>query len=322
MRVDIPFRQTTIALVILLLGLLASCASTPKREAVIYEGRQGAVYLEALSPAAARADHPVTIDASTLGLVLSALYIQDEEGMLQSLLAGKAKPVRVFSDEEVRFLAPLLATAFSKAASHQQVAFSVVHPVDGGREMTKASVFASGPSLHLTLDQYRDNPNRLPPGEAAGRRLPDRTGLAHRTVLFLPEAAGLDDREQRFARRGLPPVTLVVNYDLLKKAAQPSQGPMTATEGRPTAGPPSDRRSAGPAPESSPHEPPSTGAVKSEGPAHDLQALKELIVQKDLEIEALKGELRELRRRMQKNETEPKTSPKRTPKKSAPNGTP
>ncbi|MGH7232974.1 MAG: hypothetical protein ACREJU_16690 [Nitrospiraceae bacterium] len=335
MRLHITPRRTAIVAMIALWGFITSCASNPKREAVIYEGPRGAVYLEALSPASSQADHPAAIDAPALGLVLSALYIQDKEGLLQSLLAGKPKPVRVFSDKEIRFLTPFLWTALSKASPRQQVGFFVTHPVDPGQEMTKASIFASGPSLYLTLNQYRDNPDRMPASETFGRRLPDSSGLSHRTVLFQPVAAGIDEHEPPFARRGTSPVTLVVNYEQLKKAARSLQGSVAASATDsvktgiipPPTGSRSDARSTDTAAEKqgfgAPHQPTSPGPVKSEVPAsQDLPSLKELIVQKDLEIEALKGELRELRRQLSKQQAESKSAEKRTPKKHSPNARP
>ncbi|HKO30730.1 MAG TPA: hypothetical protein VJU54_06305, partial [Nitrospiraceae bacterium] len=131
-------------------------------------------------------------------------------------------------NEEIEYLAPLLADGIARAASDQQVGFRVIQagtpasPQSGGLAfcssslrspgvcsseqplLTEGSLYVNGRSLYLTLTDYR---HRLEEGETsnkADRRIANPTGLANRTVHFVPESAARSTN-----------ATLVIDYDLL-----------------------------------------------------------------------------------------------------------
>jgi hypothetical protein len=84
--------------------------------------------------------------------------------------------------------------------------------------------------------------------------------------------------------------TLVVDYSLLATlpASQPSPAASSASHALPAAA-------------SSPAKPAGQAAPTGE----ELQSVKELIIKKDMELEALKKELRSLRRQLTEREAEP-----------------
>jgi Short C-terminal domain len=69
-------------------------------------------------------------------------------------------PTEAFGEEERRYLAPLLATAFAKARRDEWVVFYLSHPREqrggpGVREVTSGGFFVEGEQLHFLLANYR-----------------------------------------------------------------------------------------------------------------------------------------------------------------------
>ena len=58
--------------------------------------------------------------------VLRGVIVKDSRGLLANLVAGKSGAVRAFRDEDIEYLAPLLVEGLTRAAPDQQVGFSVV----------------------------------------------------------------------------------------------------------------------------------------------------------------------------------------------------
>src|SRR5213593_2646881 len=156
-----------------------ACASPPRPELIFHEGPKGSVYLQRASDRSFQAAHPIKLDSSLITRVLRGVRVQDLKGTVETLFASQPKVVRAFSDEDTEFLAPLLATAFSQAASDQQVGFRLTYPSTGrsisgrvgagvgssdpplnslGPEITSGTLYAYGLSLYLTLTQFRHAP--------------------------------------------------------------------------------------------------------------------------------------------------------------------
>ena len=104
--------------------LFPGCSTGPEPVIQIDESHQGAVYLKRISDRSFQAAHPITIDPSTIALALSGIVIRDNQGSLQNHV-GTADTRRAFSGSEVGYLAPLITEALRRAASDQQVEFTV-----------------------------------------------------------------------------------------------------------------------------------------------------------------------------------------------------
>ena len=295
---------------VLLTGItlaVAACATGPEMDVTIHESERGAVYVERIPDRSFHAAHPITLSADTMARVLRGVVVTDSRGLLANLAAAKPgallaagskpKALRVFRDEDVEYLAPLLVEGLTRAASDQQVVFHVVQigapisPQSGGVAfcwdsvrlpgtcvseqplLTEGSLHAYGRSLYLTLTEYR---HRVKPGETINKA--DATGLGNHTVHFVPESAKRPD-SYRNARS--TDATLVIDYDML--ATMPAASDMQPTTAQP--------------PTSASGEP----------------------TQRDTDMDELRKELQEIKKKLAEQETartgsSPSVSPKSPPR--------
>jgi len=232
---------------VLLTGItlaLSACATGPELDLTIHESERGAVYVERIADRSFQAAHPITLSADTMARVLRGVVVKDTGGVLGSLVGSKPQTMQVFGNEDVEYLAPLLADGLARAASDQQVGFRIVQvsepvsPQSGGLAFcassvrfpgacsseqplfTEGSLYVYGRSLYLTLTEFR---HRLEPGETNSKtapRMSNPNGLANRTVHFVPESAARSTN-----------ATLVINYDLL--ATMPAASYMQPTSAQP-----------------------------------------------------------------------------------------
>jgi hypothetical protein len=115
---------------LLLTGLtlaLSACATGPDLDITVHESDRGAVYLERIPDRSFRASHPMTLSADTMTRVLRGVIVKDSRGpVLGNLIPGKSEVGRAFEEKDVEYLAPLLVAGLTRAASDQQVGFRVV----------------------------------------------------------------------------------------------------------------------------------------------------------------------------------------------------
>ena len=292
------------------------CTFSPQPELTIHDSPKGSVYLARVSDKAFQAAHPIKLDPAIISRVLRGVYVQGEKTALQSLFTTQKQSVRVFSDEETEFLAPLIAMALAQAASDQQVSFLLnqigapTYSQKGGaalgssepplsltpKEITSAMLYAHGLSLHLTLTQYRHRPERADTIHGANRYYPDPTGLAEHQVAFLPREVLRPDSYKQPNFSGDPDVTtFAIDYQALAALPeQPAAVPGVAPAGAPAAAAP---------PVVVPHT------------TSELESVKESITKKDAEVEALKKEMETIKRQL--NEQQKPAQPKRKSKPSA-----
>src|SRR5207249_8656814 len=99
---------------------MTGCASITGK---IHQSSRGSVYLEEVPDWSFEAAHPISIDPTTLAQVLSGVRIEERKSIYRTTSDMEPKAVRAFSDDEVEFLAPLLATALSKADPEELIGF-------------------------------------------------------------------------------------------------------------------------------------------------------------------------------------------------------
>ena len=303
--------------------LTLGCAS-PHPVVTIHESPQGAVYLEPLSDRQTEASHPIKVDPSVIVGVLNGLSVSEASTSVDRLFSTTPKSARAFSDDEAAYFAPLITTALSKASPVQRVQFRVVRlasplwrPEGGGAgvgssapsktgyqpETTSGSVYAYGRSLHLTLTEYRHRDVRPDTIGGPNRYFPDPSGLDGRQLLFAPEAALRPDTYRRPGEA--PETTLVIDYEALGRQARVGavarETPSAVVSNRSEAFREDDRKSA-----SSLSEPTEATRSSARPPAStsDADMLKDLIVRKDMELESLKNEVKELRRQLDERDVQ------------------
>lgn len=257
-------------------GLFA-CATGPDVDLVLHTSQAGSVSLERFHGRSFQAAHPVRLAPETIERVLRGLRIKPTQRALQTLIVGEPEAIRVFADEDVSYLAPLLAEGLARAASDQQVGFrvSTISPtMDSSEpvpqyapgESVSGSLYAYGRSLYLTLTRVRQQKERGDSPRRPERGLPDATGLSNHVVSFVPSSALRPDtyRDARSTN-----ATVIIDYEML--AYLPAE----------TAPSP-----AGMAPLNGGTEP-----AKSPPPTRDA------------EIEALRQEIREIKKKLAEQES-------------------
>lgn len=295
---------------------LIACTSVPQQEIVIHASPKGSVSLRALPDRSFKATHPLSLESAIIARVLRGIQVQEQRRLLQALLAGGPTAAQAFSDDDTDFLAPLIATALSKATPPQEVAFRVVHPRSLGTETTGGFLYASDRFLYVTLTHYRYNPAGAATDSKPDRHLPDTFELGGHRVLFTPEAAW--NFEGKHRNRGpsgeTANITLVIDYGLLfQLPAQQSQTVLGVKEADPI-------KQAPPA-EISPANP--TKPVSEDSSSlGELRALKDHILKKDMENEALKEEIKALQLKLADEEAELSKLKKRKGKKEQPKAHP
>jgi hypothetical protein len=308
---ELPMSHHPRLALVLLSGItlaLSACATGPDLDLTIHESERGAVYVERFPDRSFQASHPITLSADTMARVLRGVVVKDGRGFLGNLVAGKPEAVRAFRDEDVEYLAPLLVEGLTRAASDQQVGFRVVQiggpinsqsvgpvfcwssvrfpgtclseqpPGPAAAESIKGSLYAYGRSLYLTLTEYRHPLERGETTNMANRRISNPSGLANRTVHFVPESA---KRSDSYRTAHSTDATLVIDYDLL--ATMPAAPDMRSTAAQP--------------PTSAKGEP----------------------TQRDTDLDALRKELQDIKRKLAEQEAErtrstPSSSLKPTPR--------
>ena len=187
---------------VLLIGItlaLSACATGPELDVTIHESNRGAVYVERIFDRSFRAAHPVTLSADTMALVLRGVTVKEDRGLFGNIIMGRPGAVRVFRDEDIQFLAPLLSEGLTRAASDQQVGFRVIQP--GMNDLAKGSLYAYGQSLYLTVPW-------LTPLSSTGAGAP----ALPPTIFFTPESAKRPDTYRDVRSTDM---TLVIDYGQL-----------------------------------------------------------------------------------------------------------
>ncbi len=225
--------------------IASGCASSPRPELTIHDSPRGSVYLERIPDTSFQATHPISLEPGTVSRALRGIHVRDDKNTLQALFAAQPSTARAFSDDDADFLAPLIATALTKAAPDQRVGFRIIQTAppsyvqkEGAafgsseppltlapKETTVGAFFAHGRSLHMSLTQYRRRPQKPDTIGGPNRNYPDPTGLDRRELVFLPKEAQRPDT-YRVGESDSP--TLVIDYDLLARLPDQPAAPAPA----------------------------------------------------------------------------------------------
>lgn len=174
MRIHSVLRQTAQNVLCGFIGLAActlittGCASESK----IAQNSKGSVYLEEVSDWSFEASHPAVIDQITMTKALRGIYTDNTLGGSSQMSAGGGKPMRIFSDEDVDFLTPLLTHALSKAKPEQLVSFRTSSSAGSGSEPAAGSIYAQKGALHVTITQGRPVKGFMPESVARIEQAP------------------------------------------------------------------------------------------------------------------------------------------------------
>jgi hypothetical protein len=180
----------------------ASGPASPTRQSAV---PHATVYYDEVADWSFEAAHPAVINEAAIKQALSGFHI-GEGSVSNTSSADGSKPMRVFSDEDVEHLAPLLARALSQAQPEYVVAFRLSSSAGSGSEPTAGTIYVKDQEIHVTLTAYQGTDSPLGQTPSA------------LTVSFTPESAAhrrKADPTVALGRRDL--VTWAIDYNLLVK---------------------------------------------------------------------------------------------------------
>jgi hypothetical protein len=179
--------------------------------------------------------------------------------------------MRVFSDEDAEFLAPLLAQGLSKAKPEQLVVFRVSSSAGSGSEPTAGSIYVQQGAIYFTISKG--------PGATS----------------FVPESAARAEHAPPYAAGGKAGVIAqVIDYHALANAPMPAAQPFAKA----AAAQPTGVRTPMPTP---------VATIEGEGPAEmqvQLSRAKDTIAKKDTEIRVLRKESDWMKRELRERDEE------------------
>jgi hypothetical protein len=183
----------------LALNLIVAGCSTLSGESKVLKTTKGSVYLKEIADWSFEANHPAAIDPMIIRKVVKGVITEDAVKPLSNMPASGSKPMRVFSDEDAEFLAPLLAQGLSEAKPDQIVGFKVFSSAGSGAEPTAGTLYVHKGSLYLTFASSQAN---------KGQRF------------SLPSVARIE-KSPSFVAMGKGAMTLVIDYQAVAKASTP-----------------------------------------------------------------------------------------------------
>jgi hypothetical protein len=238
----------TVPLNSILLTLLCvagtACSTTAPTGKILFENPRGSVSLQTIANPLIRASHPINLEPALLAQLLTGLEIHDHgigpHRRVVEGFAGQPSTYPLFSEDQIQFLAPLLAEGLRTATANQAIEYRVVTTREGSnrfqsptREMTAGSLYAHDRQLYVILSQYRHNPMRtnldildIP---YRSQEPLDYSGLRYRTLSFTPKAALRTDSPDPPTMEKYPNRFVAVDYQLLN---QPSLEAARAAEAR------------------------------------------------------------------------------------------
>jgi hypothetical protein len=242
--------------------IVGGCSSTSK----IAQNSKGSVSLEEIMDWSFEASHPAIIDQTTIVKIVKGVYTAEDPNGSRMSAAG-SKPMRVFSDEDAEFLAPLLAKGLSKAKPEQLVVFRVSSSAGSGSEPTAGSIYVQQGAIYFTISK------------GAG------------TTTFVPESVARAEKAAPYAASGKAGViTQVIDYHALVSSPMPV-AKMTTSQTTGSRMPVSATAS----------------TFEGEGPAEmqvQLDRAKNMLAKKDTEIKVLRKESDWMKRSLRERDEE------------------
>ena len=269
-NVQHPILQSLVGIAACVL-LISGCASGAK----LAQNPNNSVYLEEVSDWSFEASHPALIDQQTITKIVKGLYVNDNLTGSSRMSAGGSKPMRIFSDEDVEFLSPLLTQGLAKAKPEQLVGFHISSSAGSGSEPTTGSLYVLKESIYLTLKKGTE------------------------PIGFMPESAARTEPAPAYASNGEPgAMTMIIDYHAMAKAPMPALLPMAkATSVLPTAQPRAQAVS--------------DSTVQEAGDAEltaqrlsEIKTVRDALTKKDTEISMLRKEAEWMKRELRNRDEE------------------
>lgn len=199
--------------VLLLIGLVVAGCSMFSGVTKLQHSTKGSVYLKEVADWSFEASHPAVVDQTTMLKIFKGVMADDAMKGSAKVPAGGGKPMRMFSDEDAEYVAPLLAQALSQARPEQLVGFTVSPSAGSGAEPAAGTLYVQHDSIYLTIVSPH---GRKPSG-------------------FTPSAAARMERAAPYAAGTPEALSLVIDHQALAKAPMMVPYPTAAEPATPAA---------------------------------------------------------------------------------------
>ena len=207
MRSSLHARELQFAVMVVSFCLVVTGCSIVTGSSTLHKSAKGSVHLEEVHDWSFEASHPAVIDQMTMLKVVKGVIADDAKKGSAITPASGGKPMRVFSDEDADFLAPLLAKGISRAKPEQLVGFTVSPSAGSGTEPTAGSLYVQQGSIYLTIAPSRSM-------KVSG---------------FMPSSTARIEKAPSYAAAGADgAVSMVIDHQALAKAPMPASIPLTA----------------------------------------------------------------------------------------------
>jgi len=190
MSVQIRTSLASVLLGLIFCQILTGCLGSGIKT-MIHKDSQSQVYLEWVKKESFRASHPKEFSPAMVRKLLSGLRFQFTQGILGRLLREDAKPVPVFSNEDVEALVPHVVSAMSQVTPEELVVFQKSYYADSQKRKTVGTIYVKDELLYLTIKELGKKRKGLAITLHKGNRggeVPDQTGLRDVQLSFSPDA--------------------------------------------------------------------------------------------------------------------------------------
>jgi len=234
---------------LLLLALLClagtACSTTAPTGKILFEDARGSVSLQTISTPSIQAGHPIKLEPALLAKLLAGLEIHEggigPHRRVAKGFAGQPSTYPLFSEDQIQFLAPLLAEGLRTATPNQSIEYRVVATHGGSNtfqspttETTAGSLYAHGRQLYVILTQFRYNPmqTNLDMADLSYRSQEplDYSGLRYRRLGFTPKAALHTDSPNPPTLKKSSDRFVAVDYQLLGQVPRAAESQARSTE--------------------------------------------------------------------------------------------
>lgn len=140
---------------------ISACVTVPRVTTPLFDGQQGSIALRVFAEPTQRAQHPVTLESHVIQRVLKGLYVQDTQGLLESVLTNNT-PIQAFTEKEIHFLVPHVIAGLEKSTSEEEIIFQVHSTPTHRTQFTTGSLFYLDNTLHVTIRGYHQSSKKSP----------------------------------------------------------------------------------------------------------------------------------------------------------------
>jgi hypothetical protein len=169
------------------------------------------VYFEEVADWSFEATHPATISSATIAQILEGIYVREPGSSTSS--ADGSKPMKTFSDEDVKSLAPLLAHTLSQAKPEYVVAFRLSSSAGSGSEPTAGTLYVQNEQLYFTLISHQGSLARNESSTFS-------QGRPARVVTFEPQSAARIEKAAPSVALGQRDLTMVaIDYTMMDRSS-------------------------------------------------------------------------------------------------------